>query len=689
MDELLSRVTQQAVQYAIRSGITITTGYAIKSAARLLKEAPRGKEREELMELQLRLESKIKVISPSIDMIELIAARGNTSLESAVSLTKDIRYELQKLGVRLNAAAEEEALLRRKSSKAKTRNETDHELRAIIAQVKRVLNRIEDAVPLINLAITTSGVNLSTQLSGSISPSRLLQSSTFLTAADHSYNTSPTDRQQVGPTYILTMYMLFAGHVRPVDEHGVRETTWKEVIHMARVKLWRIPIDQMYALPGETDQQDAPVNIMPGEAKASEYAYQLGIVEDLDDDRMHTFEDGEAQPGSFDDVANAGIRDIVPIHEISKIFYADTGKILNIGSDGDAYSPVLLLKRDVHAEPPRKMLDRSESRASFFPENSVNGHEEELSDQFHIDAQFDRESTPIAHTQDPPPFDSSSWRLPPDLDPEWMAFEVYTEDASSSTSSPSSSPPTSRPTSSHESDLHNRLTDLSLHESPKKMSQPTIKTSLSLLELLLKLTALQQFQQQSHLSIPDELLNFFLSDSATAGSGADKNLRQKVRLDATRRVGFDPYDESPVKRRTEEYIGGFQDGVESAHGSRQGTPAGNGNGADHLEAGQDQTWEDLLSQRLSASTRASASPGSVRPSIERIESERRRKFGQTPERSPPANMQATPKSGGPTSAHLATPPSLGPTPSKGRAQVLGNGEKKERIGSPLRGSVIE
>jgi hypothetical protein len=445
----------------------------------------------------------------------------------------------------------------------------------------------------------------------------------------------------------------------------------------------------MYARPGEEVVSDGQPNIMPGEAKAAEFAYQLGIIEDLDDDRIHSFEDDEPQPGPVDDVLNAGIRDIIPIHEISKIFYADTGKILNIGSDGDAYNPVLLVKRDVHAEAPRRMLDRSDSRNSFFLGNSVNGQHEEPTDPNEIEAQFERESTPGATQQDFPSTNSSTWRLPPDLDPEWMAFEVYTEDASSSTTpSPSSSPPVSRPTSFHDSTLTDGVADLSIHDSPSKFPQPTIKTSLSLLELLLKLTALQQFQQQSHLSIPDELLNFFLSDSATAGSGADKNLRQKVRLDATRRVGFDPYDESPVKRRTEDYIGGFQDGVASLQASRQGTPAKDG----YTGRGGEEDWASLLTEKLSSTGQYSSPGSSVRPSIERIDSERRRRFGQTPDRSSPLpQQQATPKSGGslPTNSEgfLATPPSLGPTPSKSRVHHVGERERKERVGSPLRSSL--
>ncbi|KAK4508394.1 hypothetical protein PRZ48_002132 [Zasmidium cellare] len=592
MEVLLSRVTQHAVQYAIRSGVSITTGYAIKQCSRLLKEAPKGREREELMQLQLRLESKTRVISPSIDMIELIAARGNTSLESALSLTKDIRYEIQKLGVRLSNAANEEELLRRKSSRAKSREETDYELRAIVQQIKNLLNRIEDAVPLINLAITTSGVNLSTNLSGTISPSRLLQASTFLTSADSKYTGDPSSWQQVGPTYVLTLYMLFTGHAsRPVDEDGVRETTWKEVIHKARVKLWRVPLDQLYSLPGEGADSDAGSNTIRADAQAGEFAYQLVIVEDLDDDRVHTFEVDEPQPGPFDDVQNAGIRDVIPIHEVSKVFYADTGKILNIGGDGDSNNPVLLLKRDVHAEPPRRMLQRSQSRMSMQDEHRSDG-EGEVDAQSEIDAQIERESAPPTPRKDPngTSHATSTWRLPADLDPEWMALEVFTEEPDSDTESEPEE--TSRPSSSRaDSGLVGALAHLNLRSSPSpisgahnqlalgqgpalqfspaKRAGPPIKSSLSLLEMLMKLAALQQFRQESHLAIEDELLNFFLEDSATAGAGSDKEYRQRLRHAATRRVGFDPYDESPVKRRGEDYI-------RNAYDSPRGSPVPDG-----------------------------------------------------------------------------------------------------------------
>ncbi|TIA08973.1 Ran-binding-domain-containing protein [Aureobasidium pullulans] len=594
MDILLAKVTQQAMNYAIRSGIAITSGYAIKQCARLVKTAPRGGKREDLLNLQVRLESKIRIISPAIDMIELIAARGNTSLESAVVLTKDLRWEIQALGIRLANAANEEELYRRKSSRAKSKEQNELELQLIVSDVKKLLARIEDAVPLINLAITTSGVNLSTNLPATVSPSRLLQASTFLTAADSQFTATPQQNVQVGPVYVLSIYMLFASHTnRPHDEESAREATWKEVIHKARLKLVRVPLDSLYNLPGKLTTPSGARYFpkeLPSDSSSVEYAYQLVLVEDLDDDRVHTFEEDEPQPGPFEEVALAGIRDVIPIHEISKIFYADTGKILNIGSDGESNNPILLLKRDIHAEPPRRMMERRYTEdQDYYDEDeerpqTQHSDDTDLDEQAQINAQFFRESTPQPHTDTKEettskPDSDAHWRLPPDLDPEWIAFEVHTEepptdDEEDADEETDPSTPQPRRTST-DADLTSNLSRLKLHSAssspavntpaitqiahqPSTPAQPTpssnIRTSLSLLEMLIRLTALQQFRQSSHLTIEDELLNFFLEDSATTGAGSNAEYRQRVRRDARRRVGFDPYDESPIKRRGEEYL---------------------------------------------------------------------------------------------------------------------------------------
>jgi len=520
------------------------------------------------------------------------SARGNTTLESAVTLTKELRWGIQEIGQSLENAVTQEDSARQGSSKAQSQVQNMLQLKRIVVDLKRLLTQIEDAVPLINLAITTSGASLSTTLPPTISPSRLLQASTFLTAGDTQYSMSNSSTVQVGPTFTLSLYMLFAGHVRPHSEDEVRASTWKEVIHKARVKLIRVPISATYDLPkGEEDRTlisglvgDA-VNKLEAAVKAEEYAYQLVIVEDFDDDRVHSFADDEPQPERYDDVTLAGIREPLPVHEISKIFYADTGKILNIGSDDDAHHPVLLLKRDLHAPPPRRMMERPDN--DFYSEIEPGAlvspsPAEKRADpiQARIDAQIHKESrrSSVAVVEEPQPA-SKTWRLPPDLDPEWLALEVYTETEDSDDDSETPAAIASRPAASRSQSLDpqllSSLADANLKDSPTSSPShnseyirvatppsihrttpwmPTVRTSLSLLEMLLRLTSLQQFQQTSHLSISDEFLNFFLSEAATTGAAAgDEHERRRVREEARRRVGFDPYDESPVKRRGEDY----------------------------------------------------------------------------------------------------------------------------------------
>lgn len=385
------------------------------------------------------------------------------------------------------------------------------------------------------------------------------------------------------------------GHMRPQNEEDVRESTWKEVIHKAVVKLFRIPINRLHNIPGLPSQDDeASFNIkhdgylhpsIETDAKAEEFAYQLVIVEDLDDDRVHTFEDHETQPSAYDDIEMAGIREAIPIHEISKIFYADTGKILNIGTDGEVNNPVLLLKRDLNAVAPRRMMDRY-GGAEEPLEDDDNIHQttdcrEDETQRDNLDNRHNDTSIPLTSQQSlsvPAP-----WALPPGLDPEWIALEVYTETPSSESDESDEPDPTpvikttrpqiSRPQSVVGAELvSTALSQLRLRSSTPtptptpssappnepehavKPSLPPIRTSLSLLETLLRLLSLQQFQQAPHLSIPDELLTFFLSESASTGAAAsDVQERKRLRSEARRRVGFDPYDESPVKRRGEDY----------------------------------------------------------------------------------------------------------------------------------------
>jgi RanGTP-binding protein len=574
MDILLSKVTQQAMNYAIRSGVTLTASYAIKQSARLLQNVPKSTDHDQLQNLQQRLQGKIRIISPAIDMIELIAARGNTSLESAVALTKELRWEIQSFGQRMASVATSEEAAKGSSRSAQAKAKSEVEIKLVIASMKKLLERIEDAVPLINLAITTSGASLSSRLPPTVSPSRLLQASTLLNAGDMQYCMTPNEAVQIGPSFTLTVYMLFSGHVRPHDEASVRETTWKEVMHKARVKLRRVPMHLVQpetrrgsraSTASSTAVDDALALQITEAAGVDKYAYQMMLIEDLDDDRFHTTEDEEIKPGPFDDVDQAGIRETFPVFQIGKIFYADTGKVLNIGSE-ESNSPVLLLKRDLNAKPPRSLMRKDELEDEEDESQVVNGDQ-------------------LEHAQATTGTDP--WSLPPGLDPEWIALEIYneTEDSEDDSESDelSSRPRQSTRSPSVDPQLATSMANLKINGASSPSPGPSspmdpllrttpgltttrpppwmsnVQTSLSLLEVLLRLVALSEYLQTSHLSANDQWLNFFLEESKATGAEGDENSRQRIRADARRRVGFDPYDESPVKRRGEDYQ--YQAGV--------------------------------------------------------------------------------------------------------------------------------
>ena len=559
-----------------------------------------------------------KLTSPSSE-------RGNTTLESAVAVTRALRWEIQALGIRIANAATAEEASRRKQNKARSRPDHEKEIREIVQDIRNVLARIEDEVPLISLAITTSGAGLSTMLPPSVSPSRMLQASNLLTNADTRYSMDPTSPVQVGPAFTVSLYMLFAGHYREKQEQidTARESTFKEVIHKARVKLMRLPLQSVGSgsqpVLQSIDPGEEGTPVMTGERKQNEYNYRLEIIEDLDDGRVHEFEDGGPQPASYGDVHLAGIREFLPIYQVSRIFYANTGKILGIGNPEEMHSPVLLLKRDINAKEPRQLMEEREKNLNLYedpeeqgdPKGQEDCEEQGISDssddsQDDIDEQIRKESStatpeePVHEAQSPV---EREWCLPADLDNEWLAFEVYTE-AEDSTSedeqddNEDSAYISHRPSSSGEAQnddsLIAGLEHLHLNEESAVVPVPSqqvacsppfancgppgstthvpIRTALSLLEMLIRFTALQQWQQASHLSIPDEFLTFFLCESSTTGAGGDAELRKRTRREAVRKMGFDPYDESPIKRRGEEYQ--YQNQAQEAYDrySRGNTP---------------------------------------------------------------------------------------------------------------------
>ncbi len=520
-------------------------------------------------------------------------------LESAVPLTKALQREIASLGRRIEGAIQVESETDRSNSfRSKPQAKKHERLRKVIADIKALLERVDREIPLLQLAITASGETLSTSLPTNISPSRLLQASALLIVGDTQYAQDPTRVTQIGPAFHLSLYMLFLGHasvdpqtigstkdsqpVYGVGEHD-RKPLWQEVAHKTRVRLCRSSREPRRQ--GIRDEDSPNLLASPLKGAGLDYAYHLEIVEDLDDGRVHNEPDST---GAYEDIPRAGFRELIPVHQLAKIFYTDTGKILNLGNERDGENnPVLLVKRDLDAsrlspaitvhtldslEPGRRERDDDMSEGSVEHEND-NGRPEDGPQEARARA-------------------SSSF--PSHLDPEWIAFEVFeadddafdeteTEAGSESESEDRNCPriPTeveqkASGRSSLDARVAAQIRSLSLQPSFGSRAAPdgrrsstesrstrgedtseddsefvarspfkAITSSLSLVEMLIRLASLQEFQQASHLSIPDHILTFFLEESSTTGLSGDA--RQAMRSKARQRVGFDPYTDSPVE----------------------------------------------------------------------------------------------------------------------------------------------
>ncbi|OTA54227.1 Ran-binding-domain-containing protein [Hypoxylon sp. EC38] len=555
MDAFLSKLSYHATNYAIRSCLALTSTYVIQQGSRLLKTVDDDPLRAELSHLQRRLARKIEVKS-----IEFRYTRGNSALEAVVRTAQELRANVDSLGRRLELAALADESRQNGGPKNSAGPAIRRvEIQSIITDIKQLIIDIDDSIPLINLWVSAIG-GIQAQPS-SFSPSRLLQASMLVNVGDTQYILNPGKPMQIGPDFVLSLYMLFRAHASSEDprepyglEDGQRKPVWQEVIHKARVRLCRVPLDDEFS----------EMNHLAENASYVSYAYQLQIIEDLDDGRVHTLEDGDSQPSSYDGIPHAGIREFVPVRQISKMFYADVGRILNIANeDGASSNPVLLLKRDVKVPAPNteRQPDQGQANRSHLIESadeSIVSDGTLEGDQDEINCQLQQEIQ-AAETGIQTRISTRTWKLPQDLDPEWIALEVFEMDDDNDTDTSDEDGPTPEedeeedissriprrlkhtPRRSADSNLVTQLSRMSLASSSRSPSRHSralvpdcenvdenllerspfgaIQTSLSLLEMLLRLTSLQEFEQNTHLAIPDHVLRFYLDESASRADG--------------------------------------------------------------------------------------------------------------------------------------------------------------------------
>ncbi|ODV91229.1 hypothetical protein CANCADRAFT_44837 [Tortispora caseinolytica NRRL Y-17796] len=427
MDDFLTKARTQAVSFAIKSGFSLASAYAIKAIGQYTEKLPESETRS-LRFLKEKLRIKINIVVPATDLIQLVAARGNSSIDSAVELANDLRSEIDQFHMYVDRSLDDSML-----SKFSQSNIAEIENR-----MKLLIAKLDDVIPLLTLALTISGATLNASLPKTISPSRLLQAAKYIgdtntrafEALKPAENSSPDVYINVGPEFILKLYT--------VSTTNVASKTWKycwrEEFAKCRVQLRRAVR-------------------LSNASKSDFYTYELKLCEDLNDGLYHE----ESEIANTSNGFPEGLTKTLSVSGISKLFFSASGKLLEVD---DCTSPVLILKLNKHFQT----------------------------------------------TSDTSKFEVSKLNDPTSID--WFAFELWKNYADADTDDEN----TERDEENQCALIENGLTESFKGMSLNSDNLTTLRPSLSLLECLLRLAALQQNDQESMYSITDERISLYLHD---------------------------------------------------------------------------------------------------------------------------------------------------------------------------------
>ncbi|CAI2175164.1 3410_t:CDS:2 [Funneliformis geosporum] len=540
---------------------------------------------DELKRAKESLGLSIRMILPAIDLIEIISARGNTTLQSTVEHAKQLQKEILSVGKKLDPNLN-------KVSEGLSVQQITSNNEILIKEIELLIQKIERFVPYLNLIMTTSGANLNWSLPNSVSPSRFLQSSNLLSETNRKFSINKDKQMRVGSTLKLKLYYMFTASVRP---KSVKDFTWKEEFTKCDASLNRVR-----EVEGKKKK------------KNKEFIYELVLIEDLNDGRYHEeFDEGDFKKQKVtraklgkpnESIPGKVLR--IPVSDISRLYYTSSGSLLNIE---ESRSPVLVLKVIKGLSKTRMIKEKAvnekdtDSNPLYVPPIAVTPEKrkkESNSDEEDKEEGIEdlKEVTSLKYPDTPSPrkiplpLTPNESAYPPTPTPRRVPLPLTPTPSESeylSTPSPKSVPLPSSPvdsksttrrkilipddeedsTISDESEGEAKKENVKLEifdnnvtgtiipersdneslatkssdipENKETESDEDIQSSintLSLLEFLLRLSALEVSEQKSHLEVTDEKLNLFLRDEDSSGASLGSQTPESTPSKSTSRT---------------------------------------------------------------------------------------------------------------------------------------------------------
>ncbi|GBC03591.1 hypothetical protein RclHR1_05200002 [Rhizophagus clarus] len=540
---------------------------------------------EELRRAKENLGLSIRMVLPAIELIEIISARGNTTLQSTVEHAKQLQKEIVSVGKKLDPHLNQGS--ERLSVQEVTSNNEN-----LIKEIELLIQKIERFVPYLNLIMTTSGANLNWSLPNSVSPSRFLQSSNLLSEANRKFTNSKDEQIRVGPVYKLKLYYMFTASVRP---KSIKDFTWKEEFTKCDASLNRIR-----EIEGKKKR------------KNKEFIYELALTEDLNDGRYHEEFDTEDIAKQKETKSKLGkpnetipgkvLR--IPVSDISRLYYTSSGNLLNIE---ESRSPVLVLKiikglsksriikegianvKDSDSNPlyvppivvtpeKRKKDSKYQMNAEFYAlelfqesddipniddqesneeneEEEIYSSEEEEEEEEEEETQSTRKTLTPGEPETPSPRKVALPLTPTPSEPEYLStpsprevpLPPSPEKDADSTISDESEDETNKVSKNNNINtegteiqkthgIDNNEKEVSKGQDESNESIENSMKTLSLLEFILRLSALEVSEQKSHLEVTDEKLNLFLRDEDSSGASAGSQTPESTPSKSTSRT---------------------------------------------------------------------------------------------------------------------------------------------------------
>ncbi|EPY49687.1 ran GTPase binding protein [Schizosaccharomyces cryophilus OY26] len=459
MDQIFTKVTASAATYAtayaIRTGVNWAGSLAAKRLTKFIQQSAPESSQYNLDLVKSRLEQKILAITPAVDLIELIAARGNSSLQNLVPLIQRLRDHIDEFSEYVNE----------KDSLSPDEENLEEASKDIYTSCESLLKEIEQTIPLINLSLTTSGVTLSSALKESLSPSRLLQAQAFLELSDKQFEETQKD-VQIGPKFVLTLYNTFH---RSNQSDGPSDVSWKEEYPKCSVYVKRFVSEERFR-------------------------YVLIIEEDLNDGRYHEELLGKDLSSSI-----SGNTIEYPINCMSILCYTVSGKLLDIPQSRSPVLAVQLMQTFPTDEPSSTSISSTERDVSL-----DNGSE----DKSNKDSLKSQTTDWIALERYMDVYEEASSDSETELNSESRSASDSEEYSKKLSKVKCNTTKDTRNTTSSEEEIVNAMHSLNINPTTSiYLSNPN---SLSLLEYILRLCALQEVHQKSCSEMSDEQLSDML-----------------------------------------------------------------------------------------------------------------------------------------------------------------------------------